>query len=51
MSKVIVRLNYYEDGSEVRHGNLETFVDNLVNRGIYIAHESDYNTIYVLVVR
>jgi|GEM_PF-1413948 len=45
--KLIVRLNYYEDGSKVEKGDLEEFVDALVSEGQYSAVSDDYATVYV----
>ena len=48
LPKVIVRLNYYEDGSKVGFGDLETFVDDLVSKGTYTVQRTDYASVYVL---
>lgn len=48
LPKVIVRLNYYEDGSKVGSGDLETFVDDLVSKGTYTVQRTDYASVYVL---
>ena len=46
--KVIVRLNYYEDGSKVQLGKVDAFVDDLVSKGTYTVQRTDYASVYVL---
>ena len=45
--RLIVRLNYYEDGSKVEKGKLEAFAHSLVAKGQYSAISNEYATVYV----